>query len=159
MNPDSISAVKTIVFVCGDLVENVSILPLFKAKHHSHSWCEGMGCHCLQYTVTPSIDSWHHGSPEGAGELISCLLLLGEWERWSGEKRENILPVEKELEKRELIFGKSASVSRRSHLSDRLVDMCDQLTYGRSLLPEAHCLSLSSHVTLGMDSHWSGCSC
>ncbi|GFW87795.1 uncharacterized protein TNCV_1358991 [Trichonephila clavipes] len=21
-----------------------------------------MGCHCLQYTVTPSIDSWHHHS-------------------------------------------------------------------------------------------------
>ncbi|GFU66426.1 hypothetical protein TNCV_3806691, partial [Trichonephila clavipes] len=24
---------------------------------------DGMGCHCLQYTVTPSIDPWHHDSP------------------------------------------------------------------------------------------------
>ncbi|GFT89055.1 uncharacterized protein TNCV_3084791 [Trichonephila clavipes] len=23
-----------------------------------------MGCHFLQYTVTPSIDPWHHDSPE-----------------------------------------------------------------------------------------------
>ncbi|GFW83637.1 uncharacterized protein TNCV_2204861 [Trichonephila clavipes] len=30
---------------------------------HSHSWCDGMGCKCLQYTVTPSIDPWHHYSP------------------------------------------------------------------------------------------------
>ncbi|GFW70789.1 hypothetical protein TNCV_4148371 [Trichonephila clavipes] len=22
-----------------------------------------MGCYCLQYTVTPSIDPWHHDSP------------------------------------------------------------------------------------------------
>ncbi|GFU81663.1 DUF1758 domain-containing protein [Trichonephila clavipes] len=28
-----------------------------------HSWCDGMGCHCLQYTVTPGIDSCHHDSP------------------------------------------------------------------------------------------------
>ncbi|GFW52462.1 transposable element Tcb2 transposase [Trichonephila clavipes] len=42
----------TNVFVCGDPGENASILPL----HNSvtpllHSWCDGMGCHCLQYTV------------------------------------------------------------------------------------------------------------
>ncbi|GFT03864.1 transposable element Tcb2 transposase [Trichonephila clavipes] len=44
MNLDTISAVMTIVFVCGDPVVN-------------------MGCHCLQYTVTPSIDRWPHDSP------------------------------------------------------------------------------------------------
>ncbi|GFX30459.1 transposable element Tcb2 transposase [Trichonephila clavipes] len=33
--------------------------------HHSHSWCDGMGCcSCIQYTVTPSIDPWRHDSPE-----------------------------------------------------------------------------------------------
>ncbi|GFU88527.1 uncharacterized protein TNCV_4442041 [Trichonephila clavipes] len=32
-NPDSISAVMTIVFVCGDLVVNVSILPLLLQRH------------------------------------------------------------------------------------------------------------------------------
>ncbi|GFX78714.1 HTH_Tnp_Tc3_2 domain-containing protein [Trichonephila clavipes] len=36
---DSISAVMTIVFVCGDPVVNASILPLL------YSWCDGMGCH------------------------------------------------------------------------------------------------------------------
>ncbi|GFX29054.1 hypothetical protein TNCV_3030961 [Trichonephila clavipes] len=24
-----------------------------------------MGCHCLQYTVTPSIDPWHHDNLSG----------------------------------------------------------------------------------------------
>ncbi|GFX86162.1 transposable element Tcb1 transposase [Trichonephila clavipes] len=33
------------------------------AAHQSYSWCDGMKCHCLQYTVTPSIDPWHHDSP------------------------------------------------------------------------------------------------
>ncbi|GFT63707.1 hypothetical protein TNCV_871301 [Trichonephila clavipes] len=32
----------------------------FTATHCSHSWCDGMGCHFLQYTVTCSIDTWHH---------------------------------------------------------------------------------------------------
>ncbi|GFT21878.1 transposable element Tcb1 transposase [Trichonephila clavipes] len=31
--------------------------------HHSHSWCDGMECHCLQYRVTPNIDPWFHDSP------------------------------------------------------------------------------------------------
>ncbi|GFW37384.1 l-Fucosyltransferase [Trichonephila clavipes] len=30
------------------------------ATHRSLSWCDDMGCHYLQYTVTPSIDPWHH---------------------------------------------------------------------------------------------------
>ncbi|GFS88082.1 hypothetical protein TNCV_764631 [Trichonephila clavipes] len=33
------------------------------ATHHSHNWWDGMGCHCLQYTVTPGIDPWHHDNP------------------------------------------------------------------------------------------------
>ncbi|GFX25420.1 transposable element Tcb1 transposase [Trichonephila clavipes] len=45
----------TIAFVCGDPVVNASILPLFTAIHRSHSWCDGMGCHCLQYTVSPLV--------------------------------------------------------------------------------------------------------
>ncbi|GFT89509.1 integrase catalytic domain-containing protein [Trichonephila clavipes] len=28
-----------------------------------------MGCHCLQYTVTPSIDPWHHDSPEAESSI------------------------------------------------------------------------------------------
>ncbi|GFX11849.1 HTH_Tnp_Tc3_2 domain-containing protein [Trichonephila clavipes] len=56
-NPDSISAVMTIVFVCGDPVVKASVLCLcFTVTNRSHRWCDGMGCHCLQYTVTPSID-------------------------------------------------------------------------------------------------------
>ncbi|GFS62151.1 uncharacterized protein TNCV_476991 [Trichonephila clavipes] len=35
----------------------------FTASHHSHSWCDDMGCHSLQYTIAPSIDSWNHDSP------------------------------------------------------------------------------------------------
>ncbi|GFU49806.1 HTH_Tnp_Tc3_2 domain-containing protein [Trichonephila clavipes] len=62
-NPDSISAVMTIVFVCGDPGVNASILLYFTAILRSHSWCDVMGCHCLQYTVTSSINPWHHDSP------------------------------------------------------------------------------------------------
>ncbi|GFU86393.1 uncharacterized protein TNCV_1417451 [Trichonephila clavipes] len=43
----------------GDPVVNASIL----LTHRSHSWCDGMECHCLQYTVTSSIDPWYHDSP------------------------------------------------------------------------------------------------
>ncbi|GFU31457.1 transposable element Tcb1 transposase [Trichonephila clavipes] len=50
------------MLVCGDPVVNASTLSLFTATHHSHSWYDGMGCNCLQYTVTPSIDPWHHDS-------------------------------------------------------------------------------------------------
>ncbi|GFX23702.1 hypothetical protein TNCV_3596441 [Trichonephila clavipes] len=25
-----------------------------------HSWCDGMGCHCIRHTVTPNIDPRHH---------------------------------------------------------------------------------------------------
>ncbi|GFW71233.1 uncharacterized protein TNCV_536511 [Trichonephila clavipes] len=57
-NPDSISAVMTIVFACGDPVVNASILPLRDIL--VPQLCDGMGCHYLQYTVTPSIDPWHH---------------------------------------------------------------------------------------------------
>ncbi|GFU43206.1 transposable element Tcb2 transposase [Trichonephila clavipes] len=46
-NPDLISAVMTIVFVCGDPEGNDSILLCFTSIHHSHSWCDSMGCHCL----------------------------------------------------------------------------------------------------------------
>ncbi|GFT67643.1 uncharacterized protein TNCV_2361961 [Trichonephila clavipes] len=35
----------------------------FTVTHRSYSWCDGMGYHCLQYMVTPSIDPWHHDSP------------------------------------------------------------------------------------------------
>ncbi|GFV60549.1 l-Fucosyltransferase [Trichonephila clavipes] len=56
-NPDSISAVLTIAFECGDPVVNVSVRPLI---YSSHSWCDGMGCHCLQYMVVPRIHPWHH---------------------------------------------------------------------------------------------------
>ncbi|GFV23675.1 HTH_Tnp_Tc3_2 domain-containing protein [Trichonephila clavipes] len=54
-NPVSISAVMPIMFVCGAPEVNASILPLLYSDHRSHSWCDGMGCHCLHYTVTPSI--------------------------------------------------------------------------------------------------------
>ncbi|GFV63607.1 transposable element Tcb1 transposase [Trichonephila clavipes] len=53
----------TIVFVCGDPVVNASPCLCFTATHCSHSWCDGIGCHYLQYTVNPSIDPWHHDSP------------------------------------------------------------------------------------------------
>ncbi|GFV45313.1 uncharacterized protein TNCV_2037661 [Trichonephila clavipes] len=52
-NPDSISAVVTIVFVYGDPVVNASILLLlYSDTPHD----------CLQYTITPGIDPWHHDS-------------------------------------------------------------------------------------------------
>ncbi|GFU88116.1 transposable element Tcb2 transposase [Trichonephila clavipes] len=35
--------------------------PAFSLQRHS--WCDRMGCHCLQYTVTPCIDPWHHDNP------------------------------------------------------------------------------------------------
>ncbi|GFS62345.1 HTH_Tnp_Tc3_2 domain-containing protein [Trichonephila clavipes] len=59
-NPDSISAVMTIVFVCGDPVVTPQSCLFFNTTHHSHSYCNGIGCHCLQYTATSSIDMWHH---------------------------------------------------------------------------------------------------
>ncbi|GFX17141.1 uncharacterized protein TNCV_4266671 [Trichonephila clavipes] len=45
----------TIVFVCEDPVVNASILPLLYNDTRSHSLSDGRGCHCLQYTVTPSV--------------------------------------------------------------------------------------------------------
>ncbi|GFW96566.1 uncharacterized protein TNCV_2846231 [Trichonephila clavipes] len=51
-----------IVFVCGDPLVNALILPLLYCDH-SHSWCDGTRCHCLQYTVTPSIDPGYNDSP------------------------------------------------------------------------------------------------
>ncbi|GFV62503.1 HTH_Tnp_Tc3_2 domain-containing protein [Trichonephila clavipes] len=56
MNPCLISAVITIVFVCGDPQSCLC----FTATHRSHIWCDGMRCRCLQYTVNPSIDPGHH---------------------------------------------------------------------------------------------------
>ncbi|GFU55622.1 uncharacterized protein TNCV_3193201 [Trichonephila clavipes] len=44
-NLDSISAVMTIAFVCGEPVVNASIPPLLYRAHRSHSWCDGMGSH------------------------------------------------------------------------------------------------------------------
>ncbi|GFX18592.1 transposable element Tcb2 transposase [Trichonephila clavipes] len=29
-----------------------------------------MGCHCLQYTVTPDIDLWHHDSPRYVHDIL-----------------------------------------------------------------------------------------
>ncbi|GFX17179.1 uncharacterized protein TNCV_2857021 [Trichonephila clavipes] len=46
----------TIVFVCGDSVVTPHSCLCFTETHRSHSWCDGMGCYCLQ--VTPSIDLW-----------------------------------------------------------------------------------------------------
>ncbi|GFW51646.1 uncharacterized protein TNCV_4213221 [Trichonephila clavipes] len=47
--------------------ENIHSLPqsclCFTVTHRSHSWCDGMGCHSLQYKVTHSIDPWHPDSP------------------------------------------------------------------------------------------------
>ncbi|GFW67641.1 transposable element Tcb2 transposase [Trichonephila clavipes] len=37
-----------------------SILPLLYSDTPLPHLCDGMGCHCLQYTVTPIIDPWHH---------------------------------------------------------------------------------------------------
>ncbi|GFT83409.1 transposable element Tcb2 transposase [Trichonephila clavipes] len=39
--------------------------PVYALQPHttSHSWCNGMRCHCQQYTVTPSIDLWHYDCP------------------------------------------------------------------------------------------------
>ncbi|GFX65697.1 transposable element Tcb1 transposase [Trichonephila clavipes] len=53
----------SIVFVCGDHVVNASILPLLYSDTLLHSWSDGMGCYCLQYTVTPSIDPLHYDIP------------------------------------------------------------------------------------------------
>ncbi|GFT25305.1 HTH_Tnp_Tc3_2 domain-containing protein [Trichonephila clavipes] len=58
-----ISAVMTIVFVCGDPVVTPQSCLCFTETHPSHSWWDDMGCHCLQYTVSPSIVPWHHDSP------------------------------------------------------------------------------------------------
>ncbi|GFY27965.1 l-Fucosyltransferase [Trichonephila clavipes] len=69
----------TIVFVYGDPVVNSSILPLcFTAKHRSRTWCDGMWCHCQQYTVIPSIDSWHHDSPEVCHNVLPLMQRLPE---------------------------------------------------------------------------------
>ncbi|GFX41581.1 transposable element Tcb1 transposase [Trichonephila clavipes] len=57
------SSVLTIVFVCGDPLETPCgerLDPVFTATRRSRRLCVGMGCHCLQYTVTPNIDPWHH---------------------------------------------------------------------------------------------------
>ncbi|GFT43351.1 HTH_Tnp_Tc3_2 domain-containing protein [Trichonephila clavipes] len=51
-NPDSISAVMAIGIVCGDPEVNAQSCFCFTATHRSHSSCDGMGCHYLQYTVT-----------------------------------------------------------------------------------------------------------
>ncbi|GFV41008.1 phosphatase and actin regulator 2 [Trichonephila clavipes] len=53
----------TTVFVCGDPVVNAQFSLCFTATHRSPSWCDGIGCHCLQYTVTPSVDPWYHDIP------------------------------------------------------------------------------------------------
>ncbi|GFU50984.1 hypothetical protein TNCV_4461771 [Trichonephila clavipes] len=50
----------TIVFVYGDPVRTSQSCLCFTPTQRSHSWCDSMGCHCLPYTVTPSIDPWHH---------------------------------------------------------------------------------------------------
>ncbi|GFV93091.1 uncharacterized protein TNCV_2551821 [Trichonephila clavipes] len=38
-------------------------LPLLYSDDRSRSWCDVLGCHCLQYAVSPSIDPWHRDSP------------------------------------------------------------------------------------------------
>ncbi|GFU34486.1 uncharacterized protein TNCV_1992281 [Trichonephila clavipes] len=35
-----------------------------------------MGCHCLQYTVTPSIDPWPHDSPVFVHDILRPHVLL-----------------------------------------------------------------------------------
>ncbi|GFX90201.1 transposable element Tcb2 transposase [Trichonephila clavipes] len=39
--------------------------PAFALQRHTAPviWCDGMGCHYLQYTIATSIDPWHHDSP------------------------------------------------------------------------------------------------
>ncbi|GFS74498.1 hypothetical protein TNCV_458421 [Trichonephila clavipes] len=45
----------TIVFMCGDLVVNASILTLPYSDKPLPQLVDGMDGHCLQYTVTPSV--------------------------------------------------------------------------------------------------------
>ncbi|GFU62831.1 hypothetical protein TNCV_4279141 [Trichonephila clavipes] len=52
----------TIVFECGNPGGTPLSCLCFSATHHLHSLCDGMGCHFLQYTVTPIIDPWYHDS-------------------------------------------------------------------------------------------------
>ncbi|GFV76160.1 uncharacterized protein TNCV_4672491 [Trichonephila clavipes] len=59
-NPDSISAVITIVFVCGESVVNASLLPLLYSDTPLPQLVRWYERHCLQCTVTPSIDPWQH---------------------------------------------------------------------------------------------------
>ncbi|GFW01184.1 transposable element Tcb1 transposase [Trichonephila clavipes] len=52
--------------------------PAFALQRHTAPTAGVMvwGCPCLQYTVTPSIDSWHHDSPtQGYHKTGSTLLL------------------------------------------------------------------------------------
>ncbi|GFT95336.1 transposable element Tcb1 transposase [Trichonephila clavipes] len=59
-NPDSISAVMTIVFMCRYPVVNASILPLlYRDTPLPQLVCWYVGCHC----APPSIDPWHHDNP------------------------------------------------------------------------------------------------
>ncbi|GFX26742.1 l-Fucosyltransferase [Trichonephila clavipes] len=39
----------------------------------SHSWWDGFGCHCLQYT--PSIDPLHHDSQRYVHDIQHSLVL------------------------------------------------------------------------------------
>ncbi|GFS81631.1 HTH_Tnp_Tc3_2 domain-containing protein [Trichonephila clavipes] len=55
-NPDSISAVMIIVFACGDPWGTPQSCICFTLTHPSPRWCDGIWYHCLQYTITPSID-------------------------------------------------------------------------------------------------------
>ncbi|GFU03135.1 hypothetical protein TNCV_2720501 [Trichonephila clavipes] len=65
----------TIVFVWGEPVVNTSILPLLYSDTPLPKWCDGMGYHCLQYSVTPSTDPWHHDSPAGVTRLRTVTTL------------------------------------------------------------------------------------
>ncbi|GFV17812.1 hypothetical protein TNCV_4682691 [Trichonephila clavipes] len=64
-NPDSISTVMTIVLCGRSRGEHLNPAFCFTATHRSHNWCDGIGCHCLQYTVTPKVLMRHHDTPAG----------------------------------------------------------------------------------------------
>ncbi|GFU59017.1 transposable element Tcb2 transposase [Trichonephila clavipes] len=67
----------------------VPFLPAVGATHRSHSWCDGVGCHCLQYTVTPSIVRWHHDSQWVSQDCLRTVTTLS----WSA-RSPDLSPIE-----------------------------------------------------------------
>ncbi|GFV27111.1 l-Fucosyltransferase [Trichonephila clavipes] len=70
MNPDSISGNDDnrvrVLRPCGEHLNPA----FFYSDTPLHRWCDGMGCHCRQYTVICSIDPWHHYSQRYVHDIL-----------------------------------------------------------------------------------------